>query len=165
MRTTLTAVTLMALIGLFMGAAAHAANTSTPLADFELTKLDGTVIHSSAELPSDGKWLLVYVQANCRPCDRLLNLVKQDEHPELPWKMVIIAGGARAVASGMRQKRADLDGAQWYADESRQAWVSLRMSGAPMVFGVRDKTIQWSLSGVLKSDGDVKSILASWAAE
>jgi len=153
------------LVQLVMMLAALAGISAMPLPEFELTKLDGTVIHSSAELPSEGKWLLVYVQANCRPCDRLLDLVKQDEHPELPWKMVIVAGGDRASANGIRDKRADLADAQWYADPSRQAWWALRMSGAPMVFGVRDKTIQWSLSGILKSDNDVKSILASWAAE
>ena len=160
-KIALTAVMLAALVG----GAARAQGRAEPLPDFALTRLDGTVVRSGTELPGEGKWLLVYVQANCRPCDRLLSLVKHDEHPALPFRMVIIAGGAREGVSGMRDKRGDLANALWYADESREAWTSLHMSGTPMVFGVRDKTIQWSLSGMLKSDSDVKSILASWAAE
>lgn len=160
MKTMFAAIVLAA----FAAGAARAQGRAL-LPDFALTRLDGTVVQSSAEFPAEGKWLLVYVQANCRPCDRLLSLVKQDDHPELPFRMVIIAGGGLDTASGMRDKRTDLAGAQWYADESREAWASLHMAGAPMVFGVRDKTIQWSLSGMLKSDNDVKSILASWAAE
>jgi hypothetical protein len=80
--------------------------------------------------------------------------------------MVIIAGGVdRAVASATRAKLRDLADAQWYTDQPGTAWAALKMSGVPMVFGVRDKTIEWSLSGVLPSDAQVKSILASWAAE
>ena len=164
MKTAPIVVTFVVLYAALAGRT-NAAATLMPLPDFELTRLDGQVIRSSAEMPGDGKWLLIYVQRNCRPCDRLLNLVKQDEHPELVWRMVIINGGARAGATAMRDKRADIADAQWYADESRKAWTALRMTGAPVVFGVRDKTIQWSLSGMLKSDAEVKSVLSSWASE
>ena len=171
MKSMFVAIALAALAAGAARAQGRAAPFDSPLAqgrllsDFPLTRLDGTVVRSGAALPGEGKWLLVYVQANCRPCDRLLSLVKQDDHPELPLRMVIVTGGARDTASGMRDKRVDLAAAQWYADETREAWTALHMAGAPMVFGVRDQTIQWSLSGMLKSDSDVKSILASWAAE
>jgi len=152
MKSMFVAIALAALAAGAARAQGRAAPFDSPLAqgrllsDFPLTRLDGTVVRSGAALPGEGKWLLVYVQANCR-------------------RMVIVTGGARDTASGMRDKRVDLAAAQWYADESREAWTALHMAGAPMVFGVRDQTIQWSLSGMLKSDSDVKSILASWAAE
>lgn len=148
-----------------IGAALHASEP-VPLPDFEINRLDGTAIQSRSGLPSTGKWLMVYVQPNCKPCEKLLSLVKRDEHPEIAPRLVIVAGGIDGAAtSRMRDKLTDLTDAQWYVDRSRKAWVPLKMTGAPMVFGVRDMTIEWSLSGVLPSDGQVKSILASWVAE
>jgi hypothetical protein len=142
------------------------ATQPVPLPEFEVAQLDGTPVQSHTGLPSSGKWLIVYVQPNCRPCDRLLNLVKMDAHPELPPRMVIIAGGLEGPGATVeRSKFKDLADAQWYTDRPGKAWVALKMSGAPMVFGVRDKAIEWSLSGVLPSDEHVRSILASWVAE
>jgi hypothetical protein len=148
-----------------MGLAAVRANQATPLPDLALMNLEGTALKGQTELPS-GKWLLVYVQPNCRPCDRLLNLVKQDENPGLASRMVIVAGGVdRATAAAARDKLRDLADARWYTDQSGKASAALKMSGVPMVFGVRDKMIEWRLSGVLPADSKVKSILASWVAE
>jgi hypothetical protein len=95
-----------------------------------------------------------------------LSLVKNDAHPELPPRMVIIAGGFDGPGATVeRGKFKDLADAQWFTDRPGKAWVALKMSGVPMVFGVRDQAIEWSLSGVLPSDAQVRSILASWVAE
>jgi len=155
-----------ALTAALSGGAALGARQPIALPDFELTGLDGEPIGSRSGLPSTGKWLIVVVQPNCRPCDTLLRVVKQEEHPQLPPRMVIIAGNTDgAGVTRMRDTLTDLAGAHWYADPSRKASISLKVSGVPMVFGVRNTTIEWSLSGGLPSDAQVKSILASWAAE
>ena len=39
------------------------------LPDFDLTAVDGRTVRSQ-DLERGGKWLLIYVQPNCRPCDR-----------------------------------------------------------------------------------------------
>lgn len=135
------------------------------LPKFELTRLDGIAVQSEVSLPADGKWLLVYVSANCASCERLLTLVKTEEHPELPWKMVIIVGGDAARASRVRATAKDLNDAEWYADPSSKALAALKLSGVPVVLGVRDTTIEWSLSGVLAREAEVKSILASWVTD
>ena len=148
------------------GAVAVRASQPVPLPEFEIAQLDGTPVQSQSGLPSSGKWLIVYVRPNCAPCDRLLNLIKKDAHPGLPSKMVVIAGGLDGLAATEARARfKELADAQWYTDRPGKAWVALKVFGVPMVFGVRDRTIEWSLSGVLPSDAQVKSILASWAAE
>src|SRR5262245_12376492 len=134
-----------------------------PFPDVELTRLDGVVIRSTGEIPAEGKWLVVYVQPNCRPCDALLRLVKEPQHPGLPPRMIVIVGGVGAAEAGrMRQMMVDLAGASWYADPARGMGSALQLTGAPMIFGVRDLTIDWSLSGGLPSPGDVTSILTGW---
>jgi hypothetical protein len=166
MKASLKAVVLAAVAIALAGVAAVRASQPVPLPDFEVTSLEGTPIQSRSGLPASGKWLMVYVHPNCKPCDKLLSLVKQEEHPGLPPVMVIIVGGVdQATAAATRAKLKDLTDAQWYTDKSGKAWAALKMSGVPMVFGVRDKTIEWSLSGVLSSDAQVTSILASWTAE
>jgi hypothetical protein len=145
-----------------LGASIHASEP-VPLPKFALKTLDGVSVQSASALPAEGKWLLVYVQANCRPCDRLLSLVKTNEHPEIPPKMIIVVSrvGSEAAA-GMRAKYANLADATWYIDDPGDAWTALKMTGVPMVFAVQGKTVRWSLSGVLPSEDRVKSILASW---
>lgn len=136
------------------------------LPDFELTTLDGGATRTAAAVPGQGKWLIVYVQPNCAPCDALLGLIKRDEHPDLPARMVIIDGGASAVSAGeARRQFAELSDARWYADTTGVGWTALDMSGAPMVFGMNDGMIQWRLSGMNPPKADVKSILASWVRE
>src|SRR5215471_17028099 len=52
----------------------------TPLPDFELSTLDGQTVKSS-DLPSQGHWLLIYVQSNHQFSDRLLKLLKREDFP------------------------------------------------------------------------------------
>lgn len=162
------AVAAMAAAVLALGATAGRVRAAgpSPLPDFELTQLDGRTIPSRTAVPTQGKWLLVYVQARCAPCDRLLGLIKLDQYPFLPSRMLIVQGGASAADTILaRQKFGDLETAQWYADGSRSAWTALQMSGVPMVFGMRDNVIEWSISGVFPSGDELKTILSSWVAE
>ena len=136
------------------------------LPDLELTNLDGSTIRTAAAMPMQGKWLLVYVRPNCAPCDALLGLVKKEEHPDLPQRMVIIEGGATPTDTGAaRRQFKELSEARWYADETSKAWTALELSGVPMVLGMNDGMIQWSLGGTNPPKADLKSILASWVGE
>lgn len=158
---------LVAAAALFLGggAVAGATPTPTPLPELMLETLDGAAVLGSAEFPTHGKWLIVYVQSSCRPCDTLLNSVKIKDDPPVPANMVIVVGGDANEARAIRNRVPDLAGAHWYTDHPHNAWGALNMTGVPMVFGVKDRTIQWSLKGMPPAGGNLRSILGSWVTE
>jgi hypothetical protein len=156
---------LAAAAALFLGGGAVGASAPTPLPDLLLETLDGAAVHGNAEFPTHGKWLIVYVQSSCRPCDTLLNSVKIKDDPSVPANMVVVVGGGASEARAIRNQMPDLAGAHWYTDHPHNAWGALNIAGVPMVFGVKDRTIQWSLTGVPPRGGNLKSILGSWVTE
>src|SRR5438477_3746418 len=111
-------------------APATAAIERTALPPFDLVLADGRAV-SSATLVRDGQWLVVLIQPACRPCEALLGLVNKTEHPTMPARIVVVAGGIDAAALGaLMQRFPDLADAGWYADPSGKAAASLRASSA-----------------------------------
>jgi hypothetical protein len=142
--------------------AAPAAET-TPLPAFEVIALDGSTVRSD-ELPVDDKWLLVYMQPHCRPCDGLLRLFEnKEEGTDHSRKVVVVVGGASAEEVGrMAEKTPWLPQSSWYADPRRQAARALRIQGSPVVMGVLNRNVEWNLAGVAADEERLKSILATW---
>jgi hypothetical protein len=146
---------------LAMAGSAHATEPM-PLPDFEVVALDGGSVRSQ-ELASNGKWLLIYVQPNCRPCEALLTLVTEPEFSLLARKLVIIVGGATPDEAGsMASRFPDLAAASWYSDPPKTAQAQMKIGGAPVAIGVLQTNIIWNLSGVLSESVRMKSILKSW---
>ena len=52
--------------------------------------------------------------------------------------------------------------AAWYADPDGAARRALRLTGVPVVLGLRDRSIQWTLSGGVADHRTLRSILGSW---
>jgi hypothetical protein len=132
------------------------------LPSFPLAATDGRTV-STEWLVRPGRWLLVYIEPNCGPCEKILRMIKNDEHPRVAERLVIVVGAATpdAVRAGSAQLP-DLAASGWYADPTRAAIVPLKLAGAPVIFGMDAGMIEWSLYGVLSDSGDVKSALASW---
>lgn len=132
-----------------------------PIPDFQLTTLDGQTIKSSG-LPAAGNWLLVYVQPTSHYCDQLLKTLTADRYPTLAASAVFIVNGTAEDAKAMKAKYPDLASATWYADPGRAAFGQLKLHGVPVILGVRDQKIQWSLNGILQDAKTMQSILTSW---
>ena len=64
-----------------------------PLPDIQLTAADGSTVKSNA-LPSQGNWLIIYIQPRNQFSDNLLRLLKRDQYPTLAQHAVIIVGGS-----------------------------------------------------------------------
>lgn len=138
-----------------------AAVEPVPLPDFQVTSADGLTVKSSA-LPSQGNWLIIYVQPRSQFSDNLLKLLKRDQYPGLEQHAVIIVGGSVDDLKSMQSRFTELSQASWYADTDKSAFNLLKLHGAPMVLGVKQKTIAWSLSGVLSDVNVARSILNTW---
>jgi hypothetical protein len=132
-----------------------------PLPDLQLTSIDNQPIKTT-DLPSKGNWVLVYVQPKSQFSDNLLKLFKREQYPGLEQHAIIIVGGSVDDLKSVKSKYAELDQATWYADTTKNAFTQLKLHGVPVVLGVKQQTIEWSLNGVLSDVSVAKSIVNSW---
>ena len=138
-----------------------AAVEPVPLPDIQLTSADGATVKSTA-LPSQGNWLIIYIQPRNQFSDNLLRLFKKDQYPTLAQHAVIIVGGSVDDLKSAQARFPDLALATWYADTNRSAFALMKLTGAPMILAIKQRTITWSLSGVLADVNVAKSILNTW---
>jgi hypothetical protein len=138
-----------------------AAIEPVPLPDIQLTAADGTTIKSAA-LPTQGNWLMIYIQPRNQFSDNLLRLFKKDQYPTLAQHAVIIVGGSTDDLKTAQARFPELALATWYADTNRSAFTLMKLTGAPMILGIKQRTIAWSLSGILADVNVAKSIVNTW---
>jgi hypothetical protein len=134
-----------------------------PLPDIQLTSADGAAVKSSA-LPTTGNWVIIYIQPRNQFSDNLLRLLKKDQYPTLAQHTVIIVGGSVDDLKTAQARFPELASATWYADTNRSAFTLMKLTGAPMILGIKQRTIAWSLSGILADVNVAKSILNTWVA-
>jgi hypothetical protein len=133
-----------------------------PLPPFSLEALDGRPV-SSVDIVQPGKWLLLYVRPGCGPCDTLLETIDPKANPIVPTRALIVIGGVNAQAAAkLAAHFGDLKGAAWYADPTRAMESALPLAGAPVVFGMKENMLEWSIAGVVPSAAAMKSALRSW---
>lgn len=149
---------------LFVGAyASVAAIERRAVPSFSVTRVDGTSV-DSAQLTAETQYVLLYVRPDCRPCDRLLALVKSAKSPQLASRMVVVVNGdANAAARYVgRQIPADAGPVTWYADTDGGGYRALRLTGMPALIGVKDGQMMWSIAGVLNDAETVESVVRTW---
>jgi hypothetical protein len=161
MRWTLCFLLLFAIVG--SSVAVHAIERS-PLPALPLTGIEGGVVTTS-QMAMRGAWLIVYVQPDCRPCESILTVATHERHPGLPDRLAIVVAGVTArELQALAARFPNLPRNAWYADTNRTMFTRLRLTGVPVVLGLRDQMIEWGLSGVLPDASAVESVLASWVA-
>ena len=138
-----------------------AALDPVPIPDLHLTSIDNLPIKTS-DLPSKGNWVLIYVQPRSQFSDNLLRLFKREQYPGLEQHAILLVGGSVDDLKAMKAKYAELDQATWYADNTKGAFNQLKLHGVPVVLGVKQQTIEWSLNGVLSDVSSAKSIVNTW---
>jgi len=159
---------LLAAGGLLVALAATrvAAIEQRPLPVFHVTTADGSLV-SSAQFNPSGQWLLIYVAPGSPSCDRLLVALKGWVSPNLLERTVIVVGGSTDGAQAYLAKALppEVGAIAWYADPQDEAWAALRLTGAPVLVGVKEKTIQWSISGVLNDPKVLESAVRTWVGQ
>jgi hypothetical protein len=165
MRTkTLRPLVHAALIGLIGAASQTGADAieRRPLPDVGLSAPDGADVQAGS-LALDGTWLLVFVSADCRPCDSLLRQVEERDMPGVAARLTVVVRGAPAErVLAYQAKFPELAVARWLVDRDRAFEEALQIRGMPTIVGLRGGTIEWSLGGVLREGADLQSVLASW---
>jgi len=150
---------------LFLSGAAPtvAATEKRALPPFTVTRLDGTAI-DSRQLTAEPQYVLLYVRPECRPCDRLLALVRNAKSPQFTSRVVVIVSGEADAGAAYvaRQIPAEAGPLTWYADPQGAGYRALRLSGMPELIGVKDGQVMWSVAGVLNDAATVESVVRTW---
>lgn len=151
----------IAVIALLLLASFARAIKPVPLPGLQLTSAAGQTVKNT-DLPSQGNWVLIYIQPKSQFSDNLLRLMKRDLYPNLEQHAVVIVGGSLDDLKNTQAKYPDLSQASWYADTDKSAYGQLQLHGVPVVLGLKQQTIEWSLNGVLPDSNVSRSVLNTW---
>jgi hypothetical protein len=152
---------LMLLVGL-LGAGARAAEEG-PLPVFRVLSPDGRPIASS-ELTAQSRWVMLYIAPGCAPCDDLLRATGSWQPQALPGRIVVLIRGTLTDAAAYVEKNPPRRVATvaWFADAGDEAWQALKLTGTPVLIGVQDGEMKWSIAGVLNDPQMVDSVVRTW---
>jgi hypothetical protein len=148
---------LLALVVLASGAAGGA--EPRPLPALSLLTLEGATADRAAVVKA-GHWLLVYVRPQSGPSRTLLAALAKARAGSPA--AAIVVGSDEAGAKALAGDFPDLQPASWYADPRGEALKALALGGVPMVLGMNDDSVQWSLAGVAPDRKTLPSVLSSW---
>lgn len=160
-KTRVSCVGLAAAMAVTILTASLSAIGPTPVPDVNLTTLEGKA-GSTAMLPKDGHWLIVYVRPGCAPCNAVLTAAAAREQPIGAQLVVIVAAAQADAASKLVADRPELADARWFVDADGSFGKALDVHEAPVIMGVAGRTIQWSLAGVLSGGTRTRSVITSW---
>lgn len=135
----------------------------TALPRFGVNDLYGQTL-GSEELIQEGHWLLVYVQPECRPCERLLALFKRENLTQ-PERIVLVVASSPPKAASWVEQHPDLSDSLWYVDAMGEGFSKLKLSGLPVVLGLQGGEIAWRINGLVSNTKELRSILMSWLEE
>jgi hypothetical protein len=161
MRQVLTLV-----VALLCGSVAAAADRR-PLPAFSVATAGGVTTASSELVSRPGRWLLIYVTPGCLPCDRLLaSLDSWDVVQQHAGRtVVLVADEPESLESRIRLLMPGSAAAvRLYADIDRRAASALGVTGAPVVVGIEDGLIDWTVAGVLNDPKTLETLVRTWLA-
>lgn len=144
--------------------AQSAATEAKSLPAFEVSGIDGLPVRTD-QLPRAGRWLLLYVQTHCGPCEDLLFRLKKDRYSNMATRLVVVVGSNTQEVQGLAKKFPDLPDTVWYADPLRNTATQLQLRGAPVMLGMQQSTIEWMWAGLLPDAKQLDSLLARWLTE
>jgi len=158
-----TAAATLLTASLIVASAPASAIEQKPLPAFSVAQGDGSAVLGK-DLTRASQYVLIYVAPNCRPCDRLVQLLKNWKSPEQVARVVFIvadtgANAASYVGSLLPQGTA---APLVYGDDKGDAYRALKLTGMPVIIGVRSGRIMWSVSGVLNDATTVQSVVRTW---
>jgi hypothetical protein len=153
--------TLTLLVGL-LGAGARAAEDG-PLPPFTVLGPDGAPV-ASRELTAQSRWVLLYIAPGCAPCDDLLRASSSWQPRAQPGRIIVLIRGTASDAAAYVERNPPRRAAAvtWFADAGDEAWQALKLTGTPVLIGVQDGEMKWTIAGVLNDPKMVDSVVRTW---
>jgi hypothetical protein len=137
------------------------------LPDFSVTDPAGGTVESG-QFSRKGKWILIYMNADCRACDSLLRaltpgaVTPKEALPRAKQVVILVGRLGPSQLKGFAALYPGLQQASWYADLEQKAFTKLKLAGAPVAVGLQDSRIEWSLDEPHAAANFHKSALRTW---
>ncbi len=149
-------------------ALAAAARTNAPLpkqlSGFTVADADGKTLDIHA-LAKSQRWLLLYRQPSCAPCDVLMTSLEQDATFKHGSALtVVVAGASASTLARTKAQFPQWSEATWTADSGSSAFKVLKMRGTPMLYGLIGTSIVFAFAGAPGGPEQVTSAASSWVA-
>jgi len=156
------ALATLALIVLLPSARGKAAEDS-PLPEFRVLDPEGASV-TSRQLTTAQRWVLLYVAPGCAACDDLSRATGRWQPPGQPARIIVVVRGSvqESAAFVEHARPRGTVPVPWFADAAGEAWQALKLSGVPMLIGVEDNVVKWSIAGVLNDPNMVNSVVRTW---
>lgn len=147
-----------------MASALLGAAGQQPLPTFSVLAPGGAAV-SSVQLSPTPQWVLVYLTPGQKSSDDLVKALAGWQLP--PARIVVIARASLTDARAYVERASPAGPAPvaWYADTTDAAWHALQVRSTPMLSGVRDGALQWTISGVLNDPAMVEPVIRSWVRQ
>jgi|SRR5579864_408155 len=159
LRHTLVAPAILLVLLTAPGAPARAA----VLPRLELIAPDRSVTNVTQLSIASGKWIFIYVHANHSASEELLRRLSKTQYAGVPQRTVIVLGGVGADGlASFTARHPQLAAALWYADPVKKTRAVLKLSGTPIILGVDNQEITWSLNGLPRDDRWTQSMFTTW---
>jgi hypothetical protein len=120
------------------------------LPKFDVTASDGST-KQSAQIVRNGKWLLVFVKANCPQCETLLSALESGATQEGSRVVIIVKAPTANALAELKAKYPRIANASWYADVHFSAARSLEVPASPTTLGMRGSDVAWRLTGAVSA--------------
>lgn len=122
---------------------------------------------SSASVGRASPALVVYVMPGSPSAGRLFAALGSWQVQDLERHLLVVVGGplerAREYMSGWDPVLPA--GVVWVADDRREAWHALGLTGSPVLLGVANGEIAWRVAGVLNEPGMLESVVRTWVEQ
>jgi hypothetical protein len=122
---------------------------------------------TSASIGENSRALVVYVVPGSPSAERLFAALDEWQVQGLEQHLlVLVAAPLDRAREYMRRWEAVLPpGLTWAADDRREAWQALGITGSPVLFGVANGEVAWKVAGVLNEPGMLESIVRTWVEQ
>jgi len=131
---------------------------------FNVADRDGKPL-TSATVPHATHWFLLVREANCLPCDRLMNGLAASTSSELtggvPY-VIVVDGKTQDALERVRGDFPALSQATWLVDKGHQAIPALKARGTPVLYALEGTRIVWNVPGTLANPALVEKMAAAW---
>jgi hypothetical protein len=154
------AILRLAALLVWVAAAPCASAANRPLPELQILTLDGAALPPGS-LTHSGHWLLVYVLPQSASCRSLLQQLDPIAGAGA-GNVALIVGGDATQARALTGSFSGLAKATLYLDPTHQGLRDLGLAGVPVVLGMKDAAIEWTLGGALSDPKKLESILKTW---
>lgn len=126
-----------------------------------LTDRTGAAVSPQA-FASEGRWLLIYIQKDCRTCDTMLAQVQAEEEADPSRITVVFEDASVAALAEWAKSYPVLNDVRLLSDKGGALAKELKLKTAPSAMGIERQGVQWMFTNTRGSDESQRSILFDW---